>query len=460
MKYKQIIILQIVIGLFGVSNINGQSNKERKNYYVEVKENISFPVGFDKAKAEEIISNTALEKAEYFENGRLVNDEFLQKYVNQIAARLSFNDKSLSDKAKVYVIRNLSANAISFLDGSIFINQGLFLNITNEAELAFIIAHELAHIKKQHALKEITRDKEVIKQEINVENKVGRMYRYLSHSKENEYEADGFALNTIIQANYDPSKAIHALSTLDDTLFFQMPLSVILFNMLSNDISVFDSLPLKKKLKTNKNNYVTNDVDFLEDNPDDFSTHPDVDKRILSLIEQIKIYEKSLSAQVNQIKTQDDFDMLKKNINTELINSAIDQFEYHTAFYFCLKQLESAQQIENNAIALKCLYFIALAKQNNYDEQMLSKTSIIKSTDIIQLNNMFLKYNTDKFKNLIYGYASNLYEKNKQNEDIHFYYALVNELYLGKQTSKIIFQNLQNKFPSGKYSSFIKTKLN
>ncbi len=265
MKNIQIVILQIVIGLFAISNTNGQPNKERRNYYSEVEESINFPVGFDKGKAKEIISNTALEKAEYFENGRLVNNESIQQYVNQLAAKLLVNDKNLSGKIRVYVVKNLSANAISFLDGSIFINQGLFLNLTNEAELAFIIAHEFAHIKKQHALKEITRDKEVIKQEINAENKVGRIYRYLSHSKENEYEADGFALNIVIQANYDPSKAVQALSALDDTLFFQLPLSVMLFKMLSSDISVFDSLLLKEKVSTNKNDNESNGVDFLED---------------------------------------------------------------------------------------------------------------------------------------------------------------------------------------------------
>jgi hypothetical protein len=101
---------------------------------------------------------------------------------------LNINDKDVSFKyiefenliydqntftSNLVSILSFYANVIIASDADTFSDKGgtdsyeTALNITNVAELAFIIAHELAHIKKQHALKEITRDKEVIKQEID-----------------------------------------------------------------------------------------------------------------------------------------------------------------------------------------------------------------------------------------------------------------------------------------------------
>ncbi len=178
---------------------------------------------------------------------------------------------------------------------------------------------------------------------------------------------------------------------------------------------------------------------------------------MISLQEQMKVYEKNAAG--NAIKEQVDFDKMKAKLAGIFIECAIDQYEYQTAFYSCLKQMEMNTDAAYSANALKCLYFIALARQNKYEEQMLDKTSVIQNYELRQLNNMFLIYDTDKFKKLVYGYAMSLYEKNGQNQDIHFYYALTTELYLGKQTSKIIFQNLRNKFPGGKYAAYVQTKL-
>ena len=136
----------------------------------------------------------------------------------------------------------------------------------------------------------------------------------------------------------------------------------------------------------------------------------------------------------------------------------MEDFEYQTAIMLVLTNTFQFEQDVRNITLLKSLYFIAQSKENKYDEELLNKCTITVDSNLIDINKIVYSYNTDKFKKLVYGYAKKLVDQN-QNEDNYFYYALCNEAYLGKQTSQIIFQNLLNKYPNGKYAIVAKQKL-
>ncbi len=426
------------------------------NYYDEVKSNVSFPKGFDENKSKQIIATVAIEKQNLFKKGKLVTDQNWEVYLNAIAAKLLQNEPTLIRKIKVWCVKDLTANALSYIDGSIFINQGLIIHLKTESELAFIIAHEIAHVMKQHALKEIELQNKILAAEINADNYIGRNYRNLVHSKENEYEADGVALKLVIQAGYQPNIAIQALSVLhsDSSLYPRLNIAHTLGQLLNNPLTQLDSTEWIKSKKRDEKVLLNIQVS----SEDQFETHPDISKRIISLREQLEIYDKVENSQLYQIKDSVQFRSIQRQLSQSVLTTAMEDFEYQTAIMLVLTNTFQFEQDVRNITLLKSLYFIAQSKENKYDEELLNKCTITVDSNLIDINKIVYSYNTDKFKKLVYGYAKKLVDQ-KQNEDNYFYYALCNEAYLGKQTSQIIFQNLLNKYPNGKYAIVAKQKL-
>lgn len=450
------ILFNALTALVLLFQITITANAQQPSIYEDVKNNIVFPNGFDETKAKEIITTVAIAKLNIIKEGRISSSKEWETYLNLIANKLLQNEPLLSKKIKVFCVKELSANAISFIDGSIYLNQGLIVHLQTEAELAFIIAHEIAHVLKQHALKEIELQSKIIEAEVNTDNNWGRNYRNLIHSKENEYEADGVALKLIIQAGYNPTIAITALSKLnpDFSLFPRINVAKALSLEIDNLLARMDSSEWVKEKKRDEKVLLK----ISPTTSDQFATHPDITKRVESLYEQLKIYDQLESSKDYFIKDSISYKNMQQELDLLLLASALDDFEYQTAIVLVLTNKFNFDQDIRNTALLKSLYFITQAKENKYDDELLSKCAITIDSNMVDLNKILYSYDNDKFKKLIYGYAKKLAEQ-KQYEDYYFYYALCNEAYLGKQTSQIIFQNMLNKFPSGKYVLVAKQKL-
>jgi hypothetical protein len=88
---------------------------------------------------------------------KLVESLELQTYINKIGNKLVpryIKDQSREDPSKLlfrfYVIEDDTVNAFAFADGSVFINTGLLKILKNEAQLAAVLGHEIAHATNEH----------------------------------------------------------------------------------------------------------------------------------------------------------------------------------------------------------------------------------------------------------------------------------------------------------------------
>ena len=57
----------------------------------------------------------------------------------------------------IKVLDNEEVNAFALPGGFFYVNSGLILAADNEAELAGVMAHEIAHVAARHATKNMTR---------------------------------------------------------------------------------------------------------------------------------------------------------------------------------------------------------------------------------------------------------------------------------------------------------------
>jgi len=87
---------------------------------------------------------------------KLVQDPTTTEYVNRVGQNIVRN----SDSKVVFTIKVIDAseiNAFALPGGFFYVNSGLILATDEEAELAGVMAHEIAHVAARHAMRQMTR---------------------------------------------------------------------------------------------------------------------------------------------------------------------------------------------------------------------------------------------------------------------------------------------------------------
>ena len=94
-------------------------------------------------------------------SGLLFEDESLDRYLNQVLARVSPPELSTARvKSRIRVISDVNIHGYSFANGMIYIHTALLSRMANEAQLATLLSRELAHVIDRHALR-ASRDRKV-----------------------------------------------------------------------------------------------------------------------------------------------------------------------------------------------------------------------------------------------------------------------------------------------------------
>jgi len=87
---------------------------------------------------------------------KIVNDPVIAEYVNRIGQNLVRNSDA-KVPFTIKVIEDPTVNAFALPGGFFFVQTGLILKADNEAELAGVMAHEIAHVAARHGTRQATR---------------------------------------------------------------------------------------------------------------------------------------------------------------------------------------------------------------------------------------------------------------------------------------------------------------
>ncbi|HZQ72598.1 MAG TPA: M48 family metallopeptidase [Burkholderiales bacterium] len=85
----------------------------------------------------------------------LVDRPDLQRYVNRVGRWLSLHSERPKLDWKFGVLDSGNINAFATPGGYVFVTKGLLARLHSEAELAGVLAHEIAHVVKKHHLSAI-----------------------------------------------------------------------------------------------------------------------------------------------------------------------------------------------------------------------------------------------------------------------------------------------------------------
>lgn len=159
----------------------------------------------------------------------LVDDAKLQKYINEVGAWVALHSDRPNLPWRFGVLDTSSINAFSAPGGYIFLTRGLLLVMTNEAELAGVLAHEVSHVTRKHvintrrtgALAGLLADAHKESREDSSENQtINKIVSATTEiytrglDKEDEYESDRLGMVIAARAGYDPFGLPMVLQTL------------------------------------------------------------------------------------------------------------------------------------------------------------------------------------------------------------------------------------------------------
>ena len=148
----------------------------------------------------------------------------VQEYVSQLGDSLlpsGTKGTTRSLEFRFFVVEDPTINAASLPDGTLLVNTELLGAVDNEAQLAFILSHEIAHVLQVHHRREVeeTRGKRIglIIAGVAAGAFIGNAGLFMAeigiasvvngHQRELENQADRLGLQNVIEHGYDPREA-------------------------------------------------------------------------------------------------------------------------------------------------------------------------------------------------------------------------------------------------------------
>ena len=205
-------------------------------------------------------------------SGRVIYGDTVSRYIQAIANHLLQDNDSLRNKLRFYTLKASEANAFSTEQGIIFVTTGLISQIVNEAQLAFVLAHEISHFTENHSVEFYQYKLEHKKERLAVKE-------FCNYSKENELEADRLGMEMYQAAGYTQSELLGSLDVLTYSYlpFDEVEVPKTYFNSTYLQIPI-SRFPIKKF-----------DIKAIEDDNDTRSSHPNVKKRKEQLLEEMQL---------------------------------------------------------------------------------------------------------------------------------------------------------------------------
>ncbi len=161
---------------------------------------------------------------------KFVDDPLITEYVNRVGQNIVLHSDS-KVPFTIKVIDSDEVNAFALPGGFFYVNKGLILAADNEAEVAGVMAHEIAHVAARHAVENMRKGQWIeglaMVGSIFTGGIAGMVYQnlagfgllavFLKFSRGAESEADRLGVQYMYAAGYDPG----AMSTMFEKLASQ-----------------------------------------------------------------------------------------------------------------------------------------------------------------------------------------------------------------------------------------------
>lgn len=286
-------------------------------------------------------------------NGVVFYGNKINKYVEKVADELLKDNTELRKELSFYIVKTSEINAFATDRGEIFITIGLLAQIENEAQLAFVLSHEIIHYKNKHAKTGfIENDKIDNSKDKYKKTNWDKLFSKSKYSKELEMEADMDGLEIYMKSNYS-LKEIDAFFYVFQ--YSHLPIDDVVFekNYFDDEHWSIQSLLANREVAQ---------IEAIDDEDDMYQDHPNINKRraiIHSMVEN-----ESNEGRVEYIISKESFVEVQSLARLELSYLFTKSRRYGEAIYNSYIMLK--RYPDNKFLKLNlgyCLY--ALSKYKN-----------------------------------------------------------------------------------------------
>ena len=252
----------------------------KKNYeelYEAQMEELTIPgeLYSEKSKKNIFSKSSSYSLRSLLSSGYVLYGDTVSNYLNRVKDRLLENDTLNSKAIEVFTLKSEKVNAFTTHEGKIFVTIGLLSRLSSEAEIAFVLSHEITHYVKGHVFKGYVFGEKVDKEKTKtIKTKVDKFLRYAVFSKSQETEADEFGYNIFSKSPY---KGQDISGVFDILKRSHLPLAELTISEKSFSSNVL-------QFESNVFSDTVTKIQFY--NEDTFSTHPNCDKRKQRILNQ------------------------------------------------------------------------------------------------------------------------------------------------------------------------------
>lgn len=134
-------------------------------------------------------------------NGKVLFGDELSLYLKEVAKNVT-SQLPEKDELEFYVVKSSHVNAFTTNEGKIFVSTGLIAQLETEAQLAYVLAHEVAHYLEGHVLQSYIFNKGLNQEDAYHQDGENTLMKKSGFSQEKELEADEKGMEIFNKSKY------------------------------------------------------------------------------------------------------------------------------------------------------------------------------------------------------------------------------------------------------------------
>lgn len=148
----------------------------------------------------------------------LIEDPAAVAALNEIGTELARSADSTERRYTFYLVDSPEVNAFAIPGGHIYVNRGLIEQADELSELAGVLSHEIAHVTERHGIEQMEKQRNTglllslfymitgtqpgLLEQVAIQG--GAAALFAKYGRDAEREADEQAVQTLVEAGYDP----------------------------------------------------------------------------------------------------------------------------------------------------------------------------------------------------------------------------------------------------------------
>lgn len=375
----------------------------------------------NKKQYEEVYKDRFEMVKQLLQSSRSVTAATAHDYLQQLLAKITTANPELKAlKIRLFFNRDWWPNAYSMGEGTLTVNAGLMIYLKNEAELVFVLCHELSHLYLDHGnkfikkyIEKVNSDdfkqeiKRLSKKEYNVNAELDKLVKQFAfgtfkHSRDNEAEADAKALEFMQKTGFSCNAVVSCLNMLnnvDDTSFYKP--------LVTESVFSFPSYPFKKNWIQKESSIFSEmkeaDEGFTKAEKDSLKTHPDCLKRITLLKDKLQ----QAPAGSDFLVSSEIFTQLKNDFLLEINEETWREEKITRNLYYSLQLLQNGNHVPYAVFAVtRALNKIYAAQRNHTLGNITDKETRGYPADYNELLRMIDKLRLDEVAAISYQFAT------------------------------------------------------